>query len=223
MWSLLLEVLPLGLASAVTPTLFALQVLVVSGPGARKRGGAVIVGTAAIFAVVFALALGGLSQLPDAGTGKSTSTEYILELVCALVLIPLAIWLLWPHPRADARMEHKVRGYADHASPWVFMGLAAYMTLTDFSSFLVLIPALHDVTSSSTALVAKALVVGFLFFCALLPVLSPPLAVRLAGERGVILLRQTYTLVMGHQLQVMGVVALIVGIVLLYRAVTGLF
>ena len=223
MWSLLLEVLPLGLASAVTPTLFALQVLVVSGPGARKRGLAVILGTGVMFALVFALVLGGLSQLPDAGTGKSTSTEYIIELVCALVLISLAIWMLRPHPRADARMEQKVRGYADHASPWVFVGLAAYMTVTDFSSFLVLIPALHDVTSSSVEVVAKALVAAFLFGCALLPVLIPPSAVRLAGDRGVTLLRRTYTLVMGHQLQVMGVVALVVGTVLLYRAVVALF
>ena len=63
--------LPLGLAAAVTPTLFALQVLVVSGPQWQKRSLGVIAGTAIVFVIIFALVLGGLSQLPDAGTGEA--------------------------------------------------------------------------------------------------------------------------------------------------------
>jgi hypothetical protein len=221
-WDLLWTVAPLALASAITPTLFALQVLVVSGPSPRTQGRAVILGAGGVFVLLFALVLGGLSQLPDAGTGQTSTAEYVIEGVCGLVLVAVAIWLLRPHPRADARMEEKVKGYAAHASPWMFVGLAAYMTATDFSSFLVLIPALHDVTSSSVAMLEKAVVVGLLLLFAMLPVLAPPLAVQLAGERGVRMLRRTYAAVMGHQLEVMGAVALIVGAVLLYRGFIAL-
>jgi cytochrome c biogenesis protein CcdA len=104
-WDLLLTVLPLGLAAAVTPTLFALQVLVVSGPSWQSRALAVTLGSGAVFVVVFALVLAGLSQLPDAGTGKSTRTEYWIELVSGVVLIPIALWMLRPHPHADAALE----------------------------------------------------------------------------------------------------------------------
>ena len=41
------------------PTLFALQVLVVSGPHWHSRAWAVILGSGGVFAVFFALVLGG--------------------------------------------------------------------------------------------------------------------------------------------------------------------
>lgn len=222
MWDLLATVLPLGVAAAVTPTLFALQVLVVSGPAWKTRALAVAVGTGVVFAAVFALVLAGMSQLPDAGSGKSTRVEYWVELICGLVLIPVAVWMLRPHPTADAALEKKVRGYADHASPTVFAGLAAYMTITDFSSLVLIVPALHDVTSSAEMIGLKALVVLVLFVLVMLPAWMPPFAVRMAGERGVQLLNRLYTALMNHQVEVMGAVAAVIGVVLAYRGFQGL-
>ncbi|MBK6764394.1 MAG: GAP family protein [Micrococcales bacterium] len=223
MWELLTSVLPLGLAAAVTPTLFALQVLVVSGPHWQTRARSVVVGAGAVFLVVFALVLGGLSQLPGAGTGTKPRWEYVIELGCGLILMLAAIWMLRPHPEADARLEKKVEGYADHASPWMFAGLAAYMSVTDFSTLVILLPALHDVTNSAVPVAGKALVVALLYGCALLPVVGPPLAVRVAGDRGVQAMKRLYALVMGHQLQVMGAVAGAVGVILIFRGVSGLW
>jgi threonine/homoserine/homoserine lactone efflux protein len=222
-WDLFTAVLPLGLAAAVTPTLFALQVLVVSGPEGRTRSVAVIVGSGLVFAAVFALALGGLSALPDAGTGRTSVTEYWIECLAGLVLILLGVWMLRPHPEADAKLEEKVQGYASHASSGVFAGLAAYMTVTDFSSLVLLVPALHEVTRSTVWLAAKVVIVAFLFVCAMLPVLIPPIAVRLGGQRGVDALQRAYRLVMGHQVQVMGAIAVPLGAVLLWRGAQGLW
>lgn len=222
MWNLLLTVLPLGLAAAITPTLFALQVLVVSGPKWKARAIAVAGGTGAVFVGLFGLILVGFSQLPDAGSGTTTSIEYWIELVCGLVLVPTAIWLMRPHPRADAELEKKVEGYANHASPWVFAGLAAYMTVTDFSSLVLVVPALHDVTASSAAVIGKALVVAFLLGAVMLPVWSPPVAVRLLGDAGVRILHKVYGVLMGHQVEVMGAVAGVVGVVLALRSYQGL-
>ncbi len=221
MWNLLVTVLPLGLAAAVTPTLFALQVLVVSGPKWKRRALAVTLGTGVVFVVVFALVLVGFSQLPDAGSGKTTHTEYWIELICGVLAIVAAVWMMRPHPRADAALEKKVEGYANHASSWVFAGLAAYMTVTDFSSLVLIVPALHDVTASSAALVEQALVVLFLLGCVMLPVWSPPLAVRLLGDSGVRLLHRVYKGLMGHQVEVMGAVAAVVGVVLAWRGFQG--
>ena len=49
-----------GTGRCADPTLFALQVLVVSGPHWRSRAWAVILGSGGVFAVFFALVLGGL-------------------------------------------------------------------------------------------------------------------------------------------------------------------
>jgi small neutral amino acid transporter SnatA (MarC family) len=197
-------------------------VLVVSGPHWHSRAWAVILGSGGVFAVFFALVLGGLSQLPDAGKGTDSRSVYIVEVVAGVVLVVLAVWMLRPHPQADQRMEQKVRSHADHASPLVFAGLAAYMSLTDFSTFVFLLPALHAVTRSVVAVPEKAVVVAFLFVCVLIPVLVPALTVRLVGDRGVRALNRVYNLLMGHQIQVMGVVAAVIGVVLLVRGSRGL-
>jgi hypothetical protein len=146
-----------------------------------------------------------------------------VELAAGLVLAAVSVWLLMPHPEADAKLEKRAQGYANHASIWVFAGLAAYMTVTDFSSIVILIPALHDITNSSVAVLEKAVAVLILMVCVLLPVIIPPLAVRLAGERGVRAMKRVYVLVMGHQLQVMGAVSAFVAVVLTWRGASALW
>lgn len=222
MGELLLSVLPLGLAAAITPTLFALQILVVSGPDWQRRALAVAVGSGAVFAVLFGLFLAGLAQLPDAGKGTTSPFTHWIELGAGVVLVALSVWLLRPHPGTDAKLEAKVRGYADHASPLVFAGLGAYMSVTDFSSLVVLIPALHDVTASAVPVLEKALIVLVLFLLVMVPLWVPPLAVRLAGQRGVRAMNRLYSALMNHQLQVMGVVALLLGGILAFRGARGL-
>ena len=48
--------------------------------------------------------------------------------------------------------------------------------------------------------------------------IAPPLAVRLAWGTGVRFMKRIYTVVMGHQLQVMGAVSAFVAVVLIWRA-----
>lgn len=218
-----MAVLPLGVAAAVTPTLFALQVLVVSGPHWKPRALAVSIGSGLVFVVVFAAFLAGLSSLPDAGTGRTSPLDHWIELGSGLALLAVSVWLLRPHPEADAKLQAKVTGYANHASPWVFAGLAAYMSITDFSSLVLLIPAIHAVTASAVALWAKACVLLLLYVLVMFPIWAPPLAVRLAGERAVNLLQKVYAALMNHQLQVMGAVAALLGVVLAFRGVRGLW
>lgn len=222
-WSLFFQVLPLALASIVTPTLFALQVLVVSGPKWKNRALAVLVGTGVVFAVYFALILGGMSQLPDANTGTRTWLENVIELVAGVVVLVVAVWFLRPHEAANQKMKAKVEGYATQASPWVFAGIAAYMTVTDFSTLAVLLPALHDVTSDAVHVYYKAIVVAFLYACVMLPVVVPPALVHFGGKRMIERLHSVYEWLMDHQMQVMGAVMAFIGVVLAWRGFQGAF
>lgn len=223
MWSLFFSVLPLAIGAMVTPTLFALQVLVVSGPKWSRNAVGVLIGAGVVFAIYFALILGGMSQLPDANSGQYTYREYLIEIGVALVVIAVSVWLLMPHKDINQKMKSKVEVNQGKASPWLYTGIAAYMTVTDFSTLAILLPALHDVTRAPVHVYFKAFVVLFLFVMVMMPVLLPPGLVRLGGERSVRLLHNVYDWVMGHQLQVMGGVALFIGLVLLSRGVQGAF
>lgn len=221
--SLLGQVMPLALAAMITPTLFALQVLVVSGPRWQTRAMAVVLGSAVVFGGYFALILAGMSQLPDAGTGRTSQSEYVIELVLGALLLAAAVWLLRPHKRVDDAMRRKVESYSQRASVWVFAGIAAYMAFTDFSTVVLLLAALHDVTRSPEELLTKAIVVATVFALVLVPVLLPPAVARFGGEGATRALQRFYAWLMSNQLAVMGVVAGFIGLVLIWRGANGLF
>lgn len=215
-------VLPLAVGAAFTPTLFGLQMVVVSGPQRRARSVAVILGATGVFAVIFALGLLGLGQLPDANTGSAGPHESVVELLAGAVLIGLSVWLLLARPRLGGQAGQRLRGYTEHASPTAFAALAAYMSVTDVSSIVILIPALHLVTVSTEPLWADAFVVTFLFVCVLLPVWLPPLALRVGGERAATVLNRMHAALMRNEVRVMGGLTAVIGLVLLYWGITGL-
>ena len=222
MVSLFFEVLPMAIGAMVTPTLFALQVMVVSGSQWRPHARAVIAGTAAVFAVYTALILRGMSQLPSANTGLTSRTESIIEFGAGVVVLVVSIWLLIPHPQINQKMKDKVGSHSSRSSSMVYAGIAAYMAVTDFSTLALMLPALHDVTSSTTHIVFKALIVGFVFVCVMMPVLVPPGMVHFGGERTIDSLRRFNNWIMDHQLQVMGVVSGFIGVILVWRGLRGL-
>lgn len=213
----------MAIGAMVTPTLFALQVLVVSGPKWQPRARAVVIGTAGVFAVYFALILGGMSQLPDAGSGTKTHTEYVIEFVSGVLVVAVSVWMLRPHQSANEKMKQKVESYTTKASPAVYAGIAAYMSVTDFSTLALMLPALHDVTSSATHIYFKAIIVAFVFVSVLVPVLGPPAAVRLRGQQALDRLHRLYEWLMSHQMQVMGAVMAFIGVILLWRGARGAF
>lgn len=222
MVSLFFEVLPLAIGAMVTPTLFALQVMVVSGSNWRPHARAVVLGTAVVFAAYFALILGGMSQLPDANSGTETHTEYVIEAIAGALVLLASVWLLIPHPQINQKLKEKTASHPGRSSSLVYAGIAAYMTITDFSSLALMLPALHDVTSASTHIVVKALIVGFVFVCVLMPVLIPPGLVHFGGKRAVDELHRFNNWITDHQLQVMGAVSAFIGLVLLWRGLRGL-
>jgi hypothetical protein len=81
----MLEVIPLGIAAAITPGLIALQIIVVSGPKWGRRALAVFVANALAFVIVGALMLLGLAQIHDAGSGQG-SHSYLVNRVISAVM-----------------------------------------------------------------------------------------------------------------------------------------
>lgn len=208
----------LGLGAAFTPSLVALQVMVCSQDPWRRRALAVAVGGSSAFLLVGGLLVLGFTQLPER-TGTPTTLMIALHLGAAAVLIVLAAVLFRPHPAIQERLDRDINGYVTHGSPWVFLGVAFALSIKDVSSFVVLVPAIHDITVSGIDVVVEILLLLLLFALALSPVLAPPVARLLFGHRADQVFQALYRFTLDHEFQIMGGVAAVIG---LYLGATGL-
>lgn len=212
--ALILEMVPLGLAAALTPSLLALQVLVTSGDPWARRSLAVIVGNGLVFGVFCALVLLGLSAVP----GGAAEAGGLIRIVGAIILAPLAVILLLPHPVLQARLEQQINAYVQRASIWPFFILAFVLSAKDLSSFVVLVPGVHAITLSTDRL-SQAVAMAVLLTCALAPVLAPPAARLALGAKARRYLQAAYRFTIDHQLRIAGVAT---AAVCLFLLVTGL-
>ena len=215
----MLDVIPLGIAAAITPGLIALQIIVVSGPKWKVRAVAVFVANALAFAIVAGLLLFGLAQLPDAGTGQHDHAYPVIRIIAAAILFLTAIFFLIPHPQLLAKSQSALQGVEGKAKPWEFAALAFYFSITDVSSFAVMAPALHDITVSSAGLIIQASFIVIFFVLALMATWTPPAIRVLLGSRAEGVLSPIYTFVMNRQFQILAAMCVVFGI---YLLVTGL-
>lgn len=205
------QVVPLGIAAAFTPSLLALQILIVSGDPWRKRALAVAVGAGAAFVLVGFLLLVGFRQLPNIGGGLVDPFGAWLRIVAGLALWLVAAYLFRPHPELQVRAERDIQGYVTHASAWVFLGIAFALSIKDVSSFIVLAPALRTISAARLNDVEQAVLVVILYTLALSPVLLPPTLRLLFGHRMDTAFKAVYRFTLVHQFQLVGSMAAIVG------------
>ncbi len=220
--ALLWQTVVLGLAAAFTPSLLALQILVVSGDPWRRRSLAVVVGGASAFVLVGGLLLLGFAQLPTVGNPSDDPVGAALRIAAAAAMAVIAIVLLRPHPRMQERVETEIQGYVARASSWVFLGVAFALSIKDLSSFIVLAPALHDIAVADIHIEEKAALLVLLYALALSPVLVPPALRLLFGHRVDPGFRAVYRFTMNHQFQIIGVMAGAIGAYLLISGIARL-
>jgi hypothetical protein len=217
--TLLAHVVPLGIAAAFTPTLIALQLLVVSGDRWVRRSLAVAVANAVAFSIVIGLVLAGFAKLPDAGSGSPSALDAWLRMGCGVALLAVGAYAIWPHPLLSAKMQESMERRTRHASAWVFFGLAFYFSITDFSTFVVLLPALHEVTMSSADLFARSAAVAVVVTLSLTPTWLPPTMRGLLGHRITPALDRLYGFVMRNQFRIVGAICLLFGVSLILTGV----
>jgi hypothetical protein len=203
------EVILLGLAAAITPGLFAMQVLIVAGDNWIKRSAAVLAGAGLGFGLVSLILFAGFTQLPAAGSGSAF--EVIGELVIGIGLLVASVWLLLPHPAIQQRAEATINNYASKASSKIFFAIAFALAVKDVSSYAVMLPALHDIATAGLWWPIALLLLGVLYVLALTPVLVPPLARLIIGQPAVKVMQKVYRFVMDHQFRIVGVMFVVIG------------
>jgi len=217
---LLSKVVPLGIGAAFTPSLLALQILVVSGDPWRRRSLAVAAGAGSAFGIVGVLSLLGFAQLPtqSASADGGDVIGGVIRLGAALAMAVVTAFMFWPHPVLQKQVEAGINARVARASLIAFFVMPFLLSIKDVSSFVLLIPALHDIAVSPEDLFGRFFALTALYGLALSGVLAPPAARLLLGDRADRPMQAIYRFTMDNQFRIVGVVALIMTI---YLAISG--
>ena len=176
-------VLPLAFGAAISPTVLALQLVTLSRKTAPiPRSWALAAGCAVVLAGFSMLAL--VIAKSTGGSGSPSQAGAIVKLVAAALLVVLGV-RQERRPPQPPRPEHA----SSHPLRQAFV-LGAGLMLTNFSSIVLFLPAMHQIGISAVALGGKVLAFVLLYTITLLPAVGPPLAVTLAGRRATPLLER---------------------------------
>ncbi|MGD0747628.1 MAG: GAP family protein [Acidimicrobiales bacterium] len=217
MGTLLATVLPLALGAAVSPTLFTLEVLVLSGRRHPVSRGWAVAGGSAVMLVLYTVL--GLTVLEHVVHHRGHSaTDAAIDLGAALLLALLAIRALRRHPTAAENHNHKASRMLD-APTAAFWGLGALAMLVNFSTLVLYLAALHQVSHSSVDLDEKVVAGLVLLLITLLPVLLPVTLVAVLGHRADPVLSRVNGFVGRHGRAITAGIEVVFCLVLLFKGI----
>ncbi|MBJ7458519.1 MAG: GAP family protein [Thermoleophilaceae bacterium] len=172
MLKLLLFVIPLGLAGAVSPVLLTEQTVVLSGPDGRRTARAFAVG-AMLTLLLFVAALvffGGSIKLP-----KTPHLDATLDVVIGALLMALALYL---HLRSPAGKPDKpARGAMNPRAACLF---GTVSMATNFTTLALMIPASKEIAASGVDFAGQVAAAVVLVVLASTPVWLPLVLTALA-------------------------------------------
>jgi Sap, sulfolipid-1-addressing protein len=184
MAALVLSVLPLAIGAAISPTLLALQLLVLTGATQPiARAWALVAGSALVLALFSILGLTVLDHLHPAEPNHHSVRGAVIMFTAAGLLVSLAVRSLLHRPMPAEEHGSRTAERLATAPTYWFVGAGAIGMVVNFSTLVLFVPALHEITRSSVGLVGRALAFVLLFVIVLLPVLVPVVLVSVLGER----------------------------------------
>jgi hypothetical protein len=205
----------------VSPTLFTLEILVLSG-GIRPRARAWALAAGAALALALFFVLGLTVIRGSLGTGHHPDRTAAVDLAAALLLLGLAgRTLVRAHTAAERHQSRVGARLATAPTPW-YLAAGALGMLTNFSTLVLVLPALHEIAASDVGRPGQVAATGLLFVVTLVPVWLPVAAVSALGRRADALLARTGALVSAHSRGIGAGVEVAFAIFLAVKGVTAL-
>ncbi len=196
MGALLASVLPLAIGAAISPTLLALQLLVLTGANKpRARAWALTIGAGLVLAAFSVLGLTVLNHLHPAKHGHRSLRDAVIMFAAGGLMAVLAARSLLRRPTPAEQQKARTAGRLDNAPTFWFVGVGAIGMVVNFSTLVLFLPALHEITRSTVGLVGRGIVFAVLYVVTLLPVLVPVGLVTVMGDRAEPLLESTHAFV----------------------------
>ena len=223
MGALLASVLPLALGAAISPTLLALQLLVLAGPVDRlARAWSLAAGSALVLAVYAFCGITVLGQIHTKKAPHHSLRDALIELVCAGLLVALALRARLSRRTAGEHHGSSAASRLANASlPW-FVGAGALGMLTNFSTLVLFLPALHQIERAPVSTVSQWIVFAVLYVITLMPVLLPVAAATLFGRQAEPVLDRIHTFISAHSRQIGVVIELVFAAYLSWKGVSEL-
>ena len=216
MAALLASVLPLAVGAAISPTLLALQLLVLSGTNPLPRAWALALGSALVLGAFSVLGLTVLDHLHAVHHHRSASDAAVL-FVAAGLMAALAVRSLARRPTTAEQHTSRTAGRLATAPTAWFLGVGAIGMVVNFSTLVLFLPALHEIARSSTAPAERIAAFAIVYVITLLPVLLPVGLVAVLGDRAAPALGATHRWVTRHARQIGIVIELVFAVYLVVR------
>lgn len=181
-FSLVLQVLPLALGAAISPTFLAMQMVILTSdaPGSLRRGWALAAGSMGMLLLISFGGLSALSALPDVRTGQPSYVQAAIYAVAGVLLLSLGLVI---HRRPVSHHPSAIMSRVVDAGPPVLFAIGAGRLAINATTLALYIPALHAITHSTVDSVVKGLVFVMLFAITEVAVVGPVLTVTLLGDR----------------------------------------
>lgn len=211
---LLATIIPLGLAAAIRPSLFAAQLLVVGQPSWGARARALAVGAALPLVVFGVLVFAGFNQLPKLPIGELNILGVSIRTVIGMLLLIGSIWLLRSHPALEQKSANFLKQKVDHGTPRDFFALGLLLNGKSLTSYALLLPALHDIAAVDVPLWEQGLGLALLYVLAFSTLWLPMVLAVISGHRGGAELARLSDFVIRRNFTILGVMALVVGLYL---------
>jgi threonine/homoserine/homoserine lactone efflux protein len=217
---LLASVLPLAVGAAISPTLLALQLLVLTGATRPvARAWAVVAGAALVLAAFAVLGITALDHLRPAEHHHHSLRGAVIMFLAGGLMAGLAVRSLLRRPTPAEQHKSRTAERLETAPTFWFVGVGALGMVVNFSTLVLFLPALHEITRSSAGNAGRAVVFGVLFVVTLLPVLAPVVLVAALGRRAEPALDTTHAFVNRHARQIGVVIEVIFAVYLVAKGV----
>ena len=207
----------------ISPTILAIQVLVLSSrQRPRMKAFALLIGAAvtlAAFGLVIVLLLQSGPVTKADETAPTHGLVYVtLRLTGALLLVWLGIRSMRPSKTPGEKHQSRVASMLATAGAPLYVGVGVVGILIDFSSLVLFIPGLHDIVRSDASAATKWIAFAILYIFILLPVIVPLLLCVVMGANADPILAAINRFVIKHGRTINVVVCFVFAA---YLAITG--
>jgi hypothetical protein len=217
MAALLASVLPLAIGAAISPTLLALQLVVLTGKTKPvARAWALVAGSALVLGAFSALGLTVLNHLHP-GHHHGSVRDAVIMFGAAGLLAALAVRSFVHRPTSGEQQTSRTAGRLSTAPTAWFVGAGAIGMVVNFSTLVLFLAALHEISRSSVSLVDRSVAFVLLFVITLLPVLIPVVLVVTLGQRAQSALEAVRRFVTRHARQIGIIMELVFAVYLVVK------
>ncbi len=211
MGTLLASVLPLAIGAAISPTILAAQLLLLSNKSdPLKKSAAALVGSGLVLILYTAipLALGAGSS----SSSSPSTVDGIVKLVFAVLLLGLGVRAALGSGSGSKEQKRKPAEGPGLVRSFEF---GAVMMLINFTTLALYFPAIHEVAASPESSSDKFVAILIVFLITMIPAYVPLLATIALGEHARRVLAKFNLFLTSHQQ------GLKVGICFLFAAYLG--